>query len=207
MNKFLVVAANGKAGQKIVTELMARGLDVTVAVRQANKTQASQAIIKGLFDLTAADVSNFDVVIDAFGAWAPEALPQHTSSLEHLAAILAPNARLLVVGGAGSLYLDASHTAALKDSDGFPEAFKPLASAMGEGLARLRTLDVDWTYLSPAADFVADGEKKGHYVIEGEVLTTDDKGVSQLSYADYATAVVDIATSGRYHRERVSVRW
>ena len=207
MNKFLVVAANGKAGQKIVTELMARGLDVTVAVRQANKTQASQVIIKDIFDLTAADVSNFDVVIDAFGAWAPEALPQHTSSLEHLAAILAPNARLLVVGGAGSLYLDASHTAALKDSDGFPEAFKPLASAMGEGLARLRTLDVDWTYLSPAADFVADGEKKGHYVIEGEVLTTDDKGVSQLSYADYATAVVDIATSGRYHRERVSVRW
>ena len=207
MNKFLVVAANGKAGQKIVTELMARGLDVTVAVRQANKTQASQVIIKDLFDLTAADVSNFDVVIDAFGAWAPEALPQHTSSLEHLAAILAPNARLLVVGGAGSLYLDASHTAALKDSDGFPEAFKPLASAMGEGLARLRTLDVDWTYLSPAADFVADGEKKGHYVIEGEVLTSDDKGVSQLSYADYATAVVDIATSGRYHRERVSVRW
>ena len=207
MNKFLVVAANGKAGQKIVTELMARGLDVTVAVRQANKTQASQVIIKDLFDLTAADVSNFDVVIDAFGAWAPEALPQHTSSLEHLAAILAPNARLLVVGGAGSLYLDASHTAALKDSDGFPEAFKPLASAMGEGLARLRTLDVDWTYLSPAADFVADGEKKGHYVIEGEVLTTDDKGMSQLSYADYATAVVDIATSGRYHRERVSVRW
>lgn len=207
MNKFLVVAANGKAGQKIVTELMARGLDVTVTVRQANKTQASQVIIKDLFDLTAADVSNFDVVIDAFGAWAPEALPQHTSSLEHLAAILAPNARLLVVGGAGSLYLDASHTAALKDSDGFPEAFKPLASAMGEGLARLRTLDVDWTYLSPAADFVADGEKKGHYVIEGEVLTTDDKGVSQLSYADYATAVVDIATSGRYHRERVSVRW
>lgn len=207
MNKFLVVAANGKAGQKIVTELMARGLDVPVAVRQANKTQASQVIIKDLFDLTAADVSNFDVVIDAFGAWAPEALPQHTSSLEHLAAILAPNARLLVVGGAGSLYLDASHTTALKDSDGFPEAFKPLASAMGEGLARLRTLDVDWTYLSPAADFVADGEKKGHYVIEGEVLTTDDKGVSQLSYADYATAVVDIATSGRYHRERVSVRW
>ena len=207
MNKFLVVAANGKAGQKIVTELMARGLDVIVAVRQANKTQASQVIIKDLFDLTAADVSNFDVVIEAFGAWAPEALPQHTSSLEHLAAILAPNARLLVVGGAGSLYLDASHTAALKDSDGFPEAFKPLASAMGEGLARLRTLDVDWTYLSPAADFVADGEKKGHYVIEGEVLTTDDKGVSQLSYADYATAVVDIATSGRYHRERVSVRW
>ena len=207
MNKFLVVAANGKAGQKIVNELIARDLDVTVAVRQANKTQASQVIIKDLFDLTAADVSNFDVVIDAFGAWAPEALPQHTSSLEHLAAILAPNARLLVVGGAGSLYLDASHTAALKDSDGFPEAFKPLASAMGEGLARLRTLDVDWTYLSPAADFVADGEKKGHYVIEGEVLTTDDKGVSQLSYADYATAVVDIATSGRYHRERVSVRW
>ncbi len=193
MNKFLVVAANGKAGQKIVNELIARDLDVTVAVRQANKTQASQVIIKDLFD--------------AFGAWAPEALQQHTTSLEHLAAILAPNARLVIVGGAGSLYLDASHTVALKDSDGFPDAFKPLASAMGEGLAHLRTLDVDWTYISPAADFVADGEKKGHYVIEGEVFSTDDNGVSQISYADYATALVDIATSDNYHKARVSVRW
>ncbi|MGO2743530.1 MAG: NAD(P)-dependent oxidoreductase [Pseudolactococcus laudensis] len=207
MSKFLVVAANGKAGQKIVNELLARDLDVTVAVRQANKTQASQVIIKDLFELTVSDVKNFDIVIDAFGAWAPEALQQHTTSLEHLAAILAPNARLVVVGGAGSLYLDASHTVALKDSSGFLDAFKPLASAMGEGLARLRTLDVDWTYISPAADFVADGERKGHYVIEGEVFTTDDKGVSQISYADYAMALVDIATSGRYQKERLSVRW
>lgn len=207
MSKFLVVAANGKAGQKIVNELLARDLDVTVAVRQANKTQASQVIIKDLFELTVSDVKNFDIVIDAFGAWAPEALQQHTTSLEHLAAILAPNARLVVVGGAGSLYLDASHTVALKDSSGFPDAFKPLASAMGEGLARLRTLDVDWTYISPAADFIADGERKGHYVIEGEVFTTDDKGVSQISYADYAMALVDIATSGRYQKERLSVRW
>ncbi|MGO3605945.1 MAG: NAD(P)-dependent oxidoreductase [Pseudolactococcus laudensis] len=207
MSKFLVVAANGKAGQKIVNELLARDLDVTVAVRQANKTQASQVIIKDLFELTVSDVKNFDIVIDAFGAWAPEALQQHTTSLEHLAAILAPNACLVVVGGAGSLYLDASHTVALKDSSGFPDAFKPLASAMGEGLARLRTLDVDWTYISPAADFVADGERKGHYVIEGEVFTTDDKGVSQISYADYAMALVDIATSGRYQKERLSVRW
>ncbi len=75
MNKFLVVAANGKAGQKIVNELIARDLDVTVAVRQANKTQASQVIIKDLFDLNASDVKNFDIVIDAFGAWAPESLP------------------------------------------------------------------------------------------------------------------------------------
>lgn len=207
MSKFLVVAANGKAGQKIVNELIARDLDVTVAVRQANKTQASQVIIKDLFELTVSDVKNFDIVIDAFGAWALEALQQHTTSLEHLAAILAPNARLVVVGGAGSLYLDASHTVALKDSSGFPDAFKPLASAMGEGLARLRTLDVDWTYISPAADFIADGERKGHYVIEGEVFTTDDKGVSQISYADYAMALVDIATSGRYQKERLSARW
>ena len=207
MSKFLVVAANGKAGQKIVNELIARDLDVTVAVRQANKTQASQVIIKDLFELTVSDVKNFDIVIDAFGAWALEALQQHTTSLEHLAAILAPNARLVVVGGAGSLYLDASHTVALKDSSGFPDAFKPLASAMGEGLARLRTLDVDWTYISPAADCVADGERKGHYVIEGEVFTTDDKGVSQISYADYAMALVDIATSGRYQKERLSARW
>jgi putative NADH-flavin reductase len=63
-----------------VNELIARDLDVTVAVRQANKTQASQVIIKDLFDLTVSDVKNFDIVIDAFGAWAP----RHFNNTPHL---------------------------------------------------------------------------------------------------------------------------
>ena len=50
-----VIAANGKSGQLIVREAVDRGLDVTAVVRGENKTVAQHAIIKDLFDLTAAD--------------------------------------------------------------------------------------------------------------------------------------------------------
>ncbi|MDR1568468.1 MAG: NAD(P)H-binding protein [Streptococcaceae bacterium] len=207
MSKFLVLAANGKAGQKIVEELLSRNLDVTVVVRKENKTQAKKAILKDLFDLTSNDLKDFDIVISAFGAWTDETFSKHRTLLEHLADILAPQGRLIVVGGAGSLYLDANKTVQLKDGKGFPDAFKPLANAMGEALESLRSLDVDWTYISPAADFVANGEKKGKYLISGEIFTTDENGVSKISYADYAMALVDVAVSDDYHRERISIRW
>lgn len=66
--KIAVICANGKAGKLIVKEALDRKLDVTAVVRGENKTEASQVITKDLFDLTAADLKGFDVVIDAFGA-------------------------------------------------------------------------------------------------------------------------------------------
>ena len=75
-----VVAANGKAGQLIVKEAVNRGLDVTAVVRGENRTIAQHTIVKDLFDLTAADFAGFDVVIDAFGAWTPDTLPQNATT-------------------------------------------------------------------------------------------------------------------------------
>ena len=73
--KIAVVCANGKAGQLIVKEALSRGLDVTAVVRGGNRTEASQVIQKDLYDLTAADLKGFDVVVDAFGAWTEDTLP------------------------------------------------------------------------------------------------------------------------------------
>lgn len=132
-----VIAANGKSGQLIVREAVGRGLDVTAVVRGENKTVARHAVIKDLFDLTAADLAGFDVVVDAFGAWTPETLPRHSTSLKHLADVLSgADARLIVVGGAGSLYVNPEHTVQLSQTDGFPESFLPLATAMGGGFPR-----------------------------------------------------------------------
>ena len=86
--KIAVVCANGKAGKLIVKEAMDRGLDVTAAVRGENHSAAEKVIRKDLFELTAADLAGFDAVIDAFGAWTPETLPQHSTSLKHLCDIL-----------------------------------------------------------------------------------------------------------------------
>ncbi len=205
--KIAVISANGKAGKLIVKEAADRGLDVTAVVRGENKSAAEKVIRKDLFDLTPSDLEGFDVVIDAFGAWTPETLPQHSTSLKHLCDLVSgKDTRLLVVGGAGSLYVNPEHTLQLIDSPDFPDAFKPLASAMGKALEELRSRnDVKWTYISPAADFQEDGAKTGKYILGGEELTLNSKGESVISYADYAAAMIDEATKGDHIQERISV--
>lgn len=205
--KIAVVCANGKAGQLIVKEALNRGLDVTAFVRGENRSAAKQVIVKDLFDLTAADLKGYDVVVDAFGAWAPDVLPQHSASLKHLCDILSgTEVRLLVVGGAGSLYVDPEHSAQVMDGPDFPEMFKPLANAQGKALAELRQRsDVKWTFVSPACDFQADGERTGKYLLGGEELMLNARGESIISYADYAIAMVDEATCGNHIRQRISV--
>lgn len=205
--KIAVVCANGKAGQLIVKEAVERGLDVTAVVRGENKTAAEKVIKKDLFDLTAEDLKDFDVVADAFGAWAPEVLPQHSTSLKHLCDILSgTDTRLVVVGGAGSLYVNPEHTAQVMDGPDFPDIFKPLAQAQGKALDELRLRnDVKWTFISPAGDFRADGERTGKYILAGEELTLNSKGESVISYADYAIAFVDEITKGNHIKQRINV--
>lgn len=205
--KIAVIGANGKAGSCIVKEAVSRGLDVTAVVRKNIETYASEVLVKDLFDLITEDIAEFDVLIDAFGAWTAETLPLHTTSLMKLADLVSnTDKRLLVVGGAGSLYVDESHQTQLADTPEFPDDFKPLAKAMGEALSKLRERnDVNWTYISPAADFRADGERTGQYKLAGEELTVSSKGESVISYADYAIAVVDEATNGDHIKQRISV--
>jgi putative NADH-flavin reductase len=82
----------------------------------------------------------------------------------------------------------------------------PLANAMGEELDELRKRDdVNWTFISPAGDFQADGERTGKYILAGEELTLNSKGESIISYADYAIAMVDEIESGNHIKERISV--
>lgn len=205
--KIAVICANGKAGRQIVKEAVARNLDVTAVVRGDNQTEAEKALKKNLFDLTASDLQGYDVVIDAFGAWTEDTLPQHSTSLKHLCNILSgTDIRLLVVGGAGSLYVNPEHTVQVSDGPDFPDIFKPLAAAMAKALSELRQRnDVKWTYLSPAGDFQADGERTGKYILAGEELTLNDKGESVISYADYAIAMIDEAENGNHIQQRISV--
>lgn len=205
--KIAVICANGKAGKRIVKEAVSRGLDVTAVVRGDNATEAQKVLTKDLFELTADDLKPFDVVIDAFGAWTEETLPQHSTSLRHLCDILSgTDTRLLVVGGAGSLYVNPEHTVCVADGPDFPDSFKPLAAAMAKALGELRERrDVKWTYISPAGDFQADGQRTGKYILGGEELTLNSRGESVISYADYAIAMVDEAVSGNNIQKRISV--
>lgn len=205
--KIAVICANGKAGQLITKEAVDRGLDVTAVVRGENKSAAKNVIVKDLFDLTDDDLKGFDAVVDAFGAWVPDVLPQHSTSLKHLCDILSgTDTRLLIVGGAGSLYVNAEHTVRVMDGPDFPDMFKPLAAAQGKALDELRTRnDVKWTFISPAGDFRPDGERTGKYILGGEELVLNSKGESVISYADYAVAMVDEIVGGNNIQKRISV--
>ncbi|MSS62502.1 NAD(P)-dependent oxidoreductase [Velocimicrobium porci] len=205
--KIAVICANGKAGRLIVKEAVDRGLDTTAIVRGTNQTAAAKVINKDLFDLSAKDLEDFDVIIDAFGTWTPDTLFQHCSSLKLLCDLVSgKNIRLLVVGGAGSLYVNSEHTVQVMDGSDFPDAFKPLASNMGKALEELRSRnDVKWTYISPAADFRADGARTGSYRLGGEELLVNSNGESVISYSDYAIAMIDEAVNGTHIQQRISV--
>ena len=193
--KIAVVCANGKAGQLITKEAVNRGFDVTAFVRGENKSAAKNAVTKDLFDITKEDLNGCDVVVDACGGWTAETIPVIRKAGEHLCNLLA-----------GTLYVNPEHTIRVADGKDFPDAFKPLAAAHQVLLDGLRKRnDVKWTYVSPAGDFQADGERTGEYTLGGEELVLNSKGESVISYADYSIAFVDEIANGNHIGERISV--
>ncbi len=203
-----VVAADGRVARKVITEAVNRGWDVTAFGRKDENTGDAQTYVKkDIFDITAEDLKGFDAVVDAFGAWTPETFHLHGETLQHLLDILAgTDIRLVYVGGAGSLYVNPEHTLQVYQTPDFPAEFVSLATAQVGTLEQIRPVkDVKWTYISPAGDFQADGERTGEYILAGEELTLNDRGESIISYADYAIALVDEIESGNHIQERISV--
>ena len=116
------------------------------------------------------------------------------------------NTRLYIVGGAGSLYVDAAHKTQLLDTPDFPAEFYPLAKAQTEELAALRSRkDAHWIFVSPAADFAEDGVRTGKYKLGGEELTLSSAGESVISYADYAVGMADLSEKNDLSGVRVSL--
>lgn len=206
--KIAVIGASGRQGSLLVKEALTRGADVTAIMRDATRfaIPGVQVMQKDIFALTTADIAPFDVVVSAFGTWNDMSL--HAKVMEHLCGILKgqQHIRFLVVGGAGSLYLGPEHGKRLMDAPDFPAEYLPVAEGMSAALDILRKSEgVNWVYLSPAAEFVADGPLTGKYRIGGEEFMTDADGRSRISYADYAVAMIDEAEKGRHAKERISV--
>lgn len=205
--KIAVVAANGKAGKLIVKEAVDRGIEVTAFVRGKNESAAQNEVAKDIFDITKDDLAGFDAVVDAAGAWTPDTVHIIPDAAKHLAEQLRnTDVRFLVVGGAGSLFVNPEHTQTVFDVTPFPEAAVPVVKAHQTALDELRKYDdVNWTYVSPAGDFQAEGERTGKYILGGEELVLNSKGESVISYADYAIAMVDEIENGDHIKQRISV--
>lgn len=188
--KIAVLAAKGRAGSAIVQEAVNAGFEVSAFVRsKAQFDERVHCVIKDIFKLTSADLQGFDVIVDAFGEW--QDLSLHLKHIEHLNSILQGNeAKLIVVGDAGSLYMDSAHTTRFMDTPDFPKEYMGVAEATAAVLEFLRKSNLKWLYISPAAVFY-EGEAQNYELI-GEEFKINAKGESKVSYATYAAALVKL---------------
>ncbi|MDM5248210.1 MULTISPECIES: NAD(P)-dependent oxidoreductase [unclassified Lysinibacillus] len=204
--KIAVIGATGKAGQKIVEEALQRGHDVTAIVRSASKVTTNIHVLeKDVFALSQEDVKGFDVVVNAFGApFGQEEL--HAKAGRHVIDIFTGiDTKLVVVGGAGSLFVDPEKTIRVMDTPDFPEMFYATAKNQGENLHDLQQSTITWTFLSPSAFFDPEGPRTGSYTAGEDQLLVNDAGESYVSYADYAIAVLDEIEKPKHVNSRFTV--
>ena len=207
--KIAILCASGKAGKAITNEVLERGFNPVCFVRDSSKmnefANKIQVVQKDIFALDSKDLADFDVIIDAFGEWQDLSLhKKHTESLSKI--LQGSRARLLVVGGAGSLYMDSSHTARLMDMPNFPKEYLGVAQATAEVLTFLRDeKGFTWVYVCPATEFVPTLSKSNHYKIIGEEFELNANNESKIGYRDYASAMMDIALDSNYEDVRVGV--
>ncbi|MGN7471389.1 NAD(P)-dependent oxidoreductase [Brevibacillus sp. SAFN-007a] len=207
--KIAIVGASGKAGKRIMKEALDRGHQVTAIVRDASKIDEPNVAVreKDVFALTAADVEGFDAVVNAFNAPAgQEHLHVEAGNVLIEAMKGAPATRLLVVGGAGSLFVDEAKTTRLLETPDFPEAYLATAQNQGENLRILQATEgIQWTFISPSAFFDPDGERTGTYRLGKDHLLVNSSGQSYVSYADYAIAVLDEIEDPKHLNQRFTV--
>lgn len=202
MSKIAIIGATGRAGSQLLEEALRRGHSVVAIARDPSSLQGREGVTVKALDAKdsaalQAAVTGVDAVLSAahFSTLAPQAIidPVKRAGVK----------RLLVVGGAGSLLLPSGQR--VIDSPDFPEAYKAEASA---GVGFLDTLrqepTLDWTFLSPSAEFV-EGERSGRYTLGKDHLLIGADGKSWITFADYAIALIDELEKPAHTRQRFTV--
>lgn len=200
--KVALIGITGRVGSRLAAELLKRGHAVTGIARNVDKVEARDGLAVKQGDAAAAStlaplLAGHDAVLSASRFQTSDA----TALID--AVKRAAVKRLLVVGGAGSL--EVAPGKALKDTLDFPPAYGPEAGAGSEFLAALRReAMLDWTFLSPSAEF-APGERTGKFRLGGDQLLVDDKGRSRITMEDFAIAMVDELERPTHGRRRFTV--
>ena len=210
--KVALIGASGFVGSALLKELLHRGHDVVALARHPEKIAAQPHLTVVAADVMQATqvqdaVKGTDAVVSAYNAgWTNPNI--YADFMAGSRAIVqgvkaAGVKRYLVVGGAGSLFIQGQQ---LVDSPDFPAA-----TAAREMLTELvKESSLDWTLLSPPISLQLDGlgERTGHYRTgKDEPLMQPDGQPGTISAADLAVAMVDALEQGKHQRERFTVAY
>jgi putative NADH-flavin reductase len=206
--KVALYGSTGKAGSRILKELISRGHRVTAIARDPAKLEGIAGITSKKDDLsdvnrTTAAIRGVDAVISAYGPPQDKTDEIVEVTQRQVEAVKrAGTPRLLVVGGAGGLNVAPGVT--LLESGYLPDAYKPIAKSHVRALKVLEASDIDWTYLAPAAYF-GPGERTGKFRVGKDELIANEKQESRISMEDYAIALVNELEKPAHRKQRFSV--
>jgi len=211
--KIAVIGATGFVGTALVKEALTRGHEVTAIARSTDKLDGntSHLTVKAAdvfkIDALAEILKGHDAVVSTYNAgWTnPNLYDDFINGSEAIQAATkrAGVNRLLVVGGAGSLYI--SRNTQLVDSPEFPAEWKTGATAARDYLNTLRKeTGLDWTFLSPAIN-LHPGERTGKFRLGTEHPVFDAQNKSEISVEDMAVAIVDELENNQFVRQRFTL--
>ena len=217
MKKVVLIGASGFVGNAILNELLERGHEVTAIVRHPEKVKADnpRLSVVGMDVEDSARLTDVckghDAVISAYNpGWGNPDMYEDTLRVypKILNAVKASGTgRLLIVGGAGSLFVKPG--VRLVDTGTLPEAWLPGVKSLAKFY--LETLvheqDLDWVFFSPAANLgnLQPGVRTGKFRLGKDDLIVDEKGDSFISVEDYAMAMVDELEQKNHHKERFTI--
>jgi hypothetical protein len=198
--KIALIGATGNVGRHITAEALRRGHEVTAIARDVSKLTAQPGVTP-----VQADLRDKDAIRAAIAGADAVVLSVKFQGLDVDALLdtLGEAERLLIVGGAASLY--AAPGLQLIDTEGFPDFIKVEAEPARQALARVqRETALDWTFLSPSV-FFGPGERTGRFRLGKDDLLSDAAGKSHISYEDYAIALLDEIEQPQHRRQRFTV--
>lgn len=200
--KINVIGATGMIGREVVAEAAARGHEVVAYSRSGKAVQgAAHAAGLDMADIARVveAVGGADVTIIAVSAGWGGQDPQPVIDAYRGLIAAQPAARIIAVGGAGSLNADKAGTL-IKDTPSFPADYYPEANAFATILQEFRkSHGVDWTVVAPSP-VIAPGKRTGEYV------TADDVPAGEgVSVEDFAVALIDEAENPTHRQARFTV--
>lgn len=207
--KVTIIGAGGNIGQRIVKEAVSRNHDLQlISSKDKSYFGLEDAVIKkvDIFDTEALSkvLQGSDVVISAYA-------PPHentdliiTASKSLVEASKKANARLIAVGGAGSLKI--SDDLELSDAPTFPEEYKAIAASHKKALqdVYLKESQLNWTNVSPSA-YIFEGERTGQFRIGENNLLANEKGESAISMEDFAVGILDEVENNAFSKKRFTI--